>query len=109
MSQIMEIKVYDKNGKVKKTCTAEMLDLRFGTIRSIIEILNVENIEDTEQLLLTVTRAWEQVTGILSECFPDMSYEDWENVKMKELMPVLIGILKYSFREILTIPKNPKN
>lgn len=109
MSQIMEIKVYDKNGKVKKTCTAEMLDLRFGTIRSIIEILNVENIEDTEQLLLTVTRAWEQVTGILSECFPEMSYEDWENVKMKELMPVLIGILKFSFREILTIPKNPKN
>lgn len=109
MSQILEINVYDKNGKVKKTCTAEMLDLRFGTIRSIIEILNVENIEDTEQLLLTVTRAWEQVTGILSECFPDMSYEDWENVKMKELMPVLIGILRFSFREILTIPKNPKN
>lgn len=109
MSQILEIKVYDKNGKVEKTCTAEMLDLRFGTIRSIIEILNVENIEDTEQLLVTITRAWEQVTGILSECFPEMSYEDWENVKMKELMPVLIGILKYSFREILTIPKNPKN
>lgn len=109
MSQNLEIKVYDKIGKVKKTCVAEMLDLRFGTIRSIIQILNVENIEDTSQLLMTIYGAWEQITEILSECFPGMEDEDWEYVKVKELLPVLINILKYSFREILTIPKNPKN
>ena len=109
MSQNLEIKVYDKTGKVKKTCVAEMLDLRFGTIRSIIQILNVENIEDTSQLLMTIYGAWEQITEILSECFPGMEDEDWEYVKVKELLPVMINILKYSFREILTIPKNPKN
>ena len=38
-----------------------------------------------------------------------MKYEDWDHVKLKELMPVIIGILKYSFGEILTIPKDPKN
>lgn len=105
----MEIKVYDENGKVKKACTAEMIDLEFGTVRSIMEILNVESLEDTGALLHTVYSAWDQLVKILNRCFPDMAYEDWDHVKLKELMPVIIGILKYSFGEILTIPKDPKN
>lgn len=109
MSQILEIKVYDKQNTVKKICTAETVDLRFGTIRAIMEILNVENITDTFQLLQTIYSAWDQLTQILSECFPGMVYEDWEYVKIKELMPVVLGILKYSFREMLTIPKDSKN
>ena len=109
MSQNLEIKVYDKNGKVKKTCVAEMLDLKFGTVRSIIQILNVENIADTSQLLATIYKAWEQVTDILSECFPGMEEDDREYVKVKELLPVLIGIIRYSFSEMLTIPNNSKN
>ena len=37
----MEIRVYDENGKVVKTCKAEMIDLEFGAVRSIMEILNI--------------------------------------------------------------------
>lgn len=109
MSQNLEIKVYDKDGKVTKTCVAEMLDLKFGTIRSIIQILNVESIDDTSQLFMTINRAWDQLTGILSECFPGMEEDDWEYVKVKELIPVLIGIIRFSFSEMLTIPNNSKN
>lgn len=109
MSQTLEIKVYDNTGKITKICTAETVDLKFGTIRAIMEILNVENIDDTFQLLQTIYTAWEQLTQILSECFPGMEYEDWENVKIKELMPVVFNILKYSFREMLSIPKDSKN
>ena len=105
----MEIKVYGDDGKVIKTAKAEMLDLEFGTIRSIMEILKVEKVENTAQLLQTISGAWEELVRILSICFPTMEYEDWNHVKVKKLLPVLIGILKYSFAEILTIPKDPKN
>lgn len=108
MSQI-EIKAYDNEGNVTKICTAKMIDLKFGTIRAIMEVLNVENINDTAQLLNTIYGAWDQVVDILTECFPDMEKDDWENVKLKELMPVIMNILRYSFSEILTIPKDPKN
>lgn len=109
MNTNLEIKVYDDDGNVKKTCIAEMIDLEFGAIRSIMEILNIESVENTSQLLQTVYRAWDQLTKILSRCFPAMEYEDWDNVKLKELMPTLVTILKYSFAQILTIPKDPKN
>lgn len=105
----MEIKVYDGEGNVKKTVSAEMIDLEFGTVRAIMEILNVENIDNTGQLLSTIYKAWDELIKVLCECFPGMEHEDWDHVKMKELMPVVIGILRYSFSEILTIPKDPKN
>ena len=105
----MEIKVYDESGAVIKTSTAEMIDLEFGAVRSIMEILNIESISNTGDLLHTVYEAWDQLIKILNRCFPDMEYDDWDHVKVKELMPVIIGILRYSFEEILSIPKDPKN
>lgn len=101
------LNVYDKTGAVKKTATANTVDLEFGSIRAIMELLNVDSIDDTDALLRTVYGAWDNLIGILDRCFPDMEYDDWEHVRLKELMPILINILKYSFTEILTIPNDP--
>ena len=101
----LEINVYDEKGKVTKTASAETVDLEFGAIRAIMELLKVDKIGDTAELLSTVYAAWEQITGILNRCFPDMEYNDWDHVKLKELIPVILSILKYSFAEILSIPK----
>lgn len=100
------LNVYDDEGKVIKTCEAVAATFKFGAIRSLMELLNVENIEDTGALLKTVYSAWNELTKILNKCFPNMEYEDWDNVDLKELIPATMDILKYSFGEILTIPKN---
>ena len=106
---MIKLNVYDDEGKVLKTVSAEKVKLKFGAIRSIMELLNVENIEDTASLLKTVYGAWGQLTRILTKCFPDMTEADWENVELSELVPAVIEILRYSFSEILTIPKDEKN
>ena len=105
----LNLNVYDKGGTVIKTCSAEIVDLEYGTIRSLMEILNVEDIEDTGALLKSVYAAWKELTEVLGQAFPDMEYDDWDHVKLKELIPIVIQILKYSFAEILTIPQDPKN
>ena len=105
----MKLNVYNENGEVIKTCEAKAIDLEFGTIRSLMELLNIENINDTFQLLKTVYDAWEQVTVILSKCFPEIEDDEWEHVKVNELLPVIVDILKYSFTEMLTIPNDSKN
>lgn len=99
------LNVYDDNDEITKTCEAKVIDLRFGTIRSLMKLLKVDNIEDTSELLKTLYGAWDQVTKILSQVFPDMEENDWDNVKLSELLPVVIQILKSSFAQILTIPK----
>lgn len=105
----LTLNVYDEKGEVKKICEAQIMDLEFGTVRSLMEVLNVDNVNNSLELLSTLYGAWEQVTGVLNRCFPDMEPEDWEHVKVKELLPVVLNILKASFAEILSIPKDPKN
>lgn len=107
--KIFTLNVYDKDNNIVKTCEAVDADLKFGAIRSIMKLLNIDDIDDTAQLLKTVYSAWEQLTAILSQCFPDMKEEDWDNVKLEELIPVIVGILRTSFGKILTIPSNSKN
>lgn len=101
----MKLNVYNKDGEVVKTVEGRNIDIKFGHIRSIMKLLNVDNIDDTYDLLNSVYSAWEKLTEILSECFPEMEEDDWENIRIKELIPELIQIIKDSFAEILTIPK----
>ena len=100
----MILNVYDVEGNVIKTVEAENLDIEFGHIRSIMRLLDVDNINDTWALLNTVYSAWDKLTEVLSQVFPDMEDEDWEHVKIKELVPELLQIVRDSFAEILTIP-----
>ena len=102
----LTLNVYDEKGEVKKICEAQTVDLEFGTVRSLMKVLNIDKMDDSMELLSSIYGAWEQVTGVLNRCFPDMEPEDWEHVKVKELLPV---VLKASFTEILSIPKDPKN
>ena len=103
------LNVYDDEDKVVKTSKAEIVDLKFGSIRRLMKLLNIDDMNNTAELFKTVYSAWDQITKVLNSCFPDMTDDDWDNVKVSELMPVLISILKYSFTKILDIPTDSKN
>lgn len=105
----LKLNVYDDENNVVKTATAELIELKFGSIRRLMKLLNVDNINDTFELLKVLYGAWEQITKVLNGCFPDMTEEDWDNVKVSELIPVLLAILKYSFTQMLDIPTDSKN
>lgn len=100
----LTLNVYDDENNIVKTSKAELVDLKFGAIRRLMKLLNIDDINDTAELLKTVYSAWDQLTKILDSCFPDMTEDDWDNVKVSELLPVLMIILKYSFTQMLNIP-----
>ena len=105
----LKINVYDENGKVVKVSKANSIDVTFGTIRSLMELLKIDDLDNTMDILKVVYGAWDQITSILSKIFPDMEYEDWNNVKLNELLPTVLWILKDSFGQMLNIPGDPKN
>lgn len=105
----MEINVYDKKGKVTKTCEALTIDIMFGTVRSLMKLFRIEDVSDTAELMKVIYSAWEELTEILSEIFPEMTEEDWNGVKISELLPVVVDVLKSSFFEILKISGDAKN
>lgn len=112
MSDI-KLNVYDDDNKIIKTVEMQMIDLKFGTVRKLINLLGVDNIDDTAQLMRVVYKAWDQVLKVLDGCFPGMTEEDWDGVKMSELMPTFVMTLKYIITHLQEIPtdgdsaKNP--
>lgn len=107
---VLTIKVYEKDNKtVKKECTGETCEIMFGTVRKLMKLFEVEEVKNNIQLLKTIYDVWGELTGILEECFPEMEKEDWDHVKIKELIPILLQILKGVVGELSGIPTESKN
>lgn len=106
----LQIKVYEKDGKtIKKVCEGETCEIMFGTVRKLMKCLDFENTKYNMQLLKNVYGVWEEIAGILEECFPTMELEDWNGVKVNELLPVLLKILIGAVNRLGEIPTESKN
>ena len=108
-SEEIKITIYSEKGEAVRESTAQTFDLRMGSIRKLMELLKIESITDTYEMMKTVLDVWEELTGILGECFPDITPEEWDGVKVNELMPVIVQIMRAAFSEMLTIPTDKKN
>lgn len=101
----MKINIYDKTGKeVIKSYEAQTVDLMFGTVRNLFNLLKVDKVENDVQLAKTILNAWDEVVNILGNVFPEITDDEWNFVKVKELLPVVIHIVKDTFSAIGKIP-----
>ena len=104
------LKIYDADGKyVIKTYVSSTYDLMFGTVMQLMELLKIEELDNQLEMLKTIYGAWEEIKTVLAGVFPKATAEDWKHVKVKELLPLIIDIAKYSVSEMFTIPTNEKN
>ena len=102
--ETIKINVYDDNGNIIKTSEAQKVHFKFGQVRALMELLNIEDVPDTVTLMRTIYNAWDQLIRVLGECFTDMTYDDWENVPIDELIPAVFDIVRYSFSEMMKVP-----
>lgn len=107
----LTLNIYDKSGKeVVKVLKSSTYDLMFTTIRKIMAILKVESLDNNVEILKIICEAWDEVVDVLSAVFPDAKESDWDGVKVKELVPVVMDIAKFAITDALIIPsKNSKN
>ena len=106
----LTLNVYKENGKdVAKTLKATTYDLMFGTVVQLMDLLSIEDIDNKMEMLKVIYKAWKEITVVLSGAFPDATEDDWKHVKVKELLPVILDIAKFSVSEMLTIPVDEKN
>lgn len=106
----LKLNIYDNTGKkVVKTVKGEMFDLSFGTVRKLMKLLKIEDTKNTAQVLQALTGTWDEVTTILNNVYPGVTEDEWDNVKVKELLPQVMEIAKFAIGEALTIPSDSKN
>lgn len=105
----LTLQVKDKKGEVIKVVEANTFDIYFSTIDNLMQLLDINEDISSFALLKKISTAWGEVTSLLGEIFPDMTDEDWKFVRINDLVPIVLQVVKYTFLEIMTIPSDSKN
>lgn len=105
----LKLNIYDENGEITKTYTTTEFDLMWGTIEDLMSIVKIDKINDNDEIFKMVYSALPQVTPLLKQIFHGVTDEELRNVKVKELVPVIVEAFKFAFTEIGKIGNNSKN
>lgn len=100
------LNIYDDEGRIAKQHKSTTYDLMFGTVMKLMDLLKIEDIDNQMEMLKTIYSAWDEIKLVLSGVFPDATDDDWKHVKVKELMPLILDIAKFSVTEMFSIPKD---
>lgn len=106
----LTINIYNRTGKeIERTAKGETVDIMLGTIEAIMDVLDIDNIQDDNKILKSVSSAYKELRIILSDVFGDITKEEWKRVKLKEIVPIVMLIVKYTFLQMEKLPSEGKN
>ena len=104
----LTLNIYDAKGKkVERTATGETYDIMLGTIENLLGILDIENADNDMDIVKKIHGAYKELRVVLCQVFGDIEEDEWKRVKVKELVPVLKVIIKYTFIQMQELPTDP--
>lgn len=92
-----------------KTYTTESIDISFGTMEDIINVLDFDNLTDTKQIGVAVLKASKQIKPFLKELFPEVTDEELRTVKTSNIIGIFKRIYKYATEELGSLNDKTKN
>ncbi len=101
----MQLNLNIYNGReVEKVYTANEFDIMFGTVEDLIELIDVDKFSggatdlDFITAIATLLKGgMEQVKSLLKELFPEVTEEELKRTKVREVLEILMQVLKYGF------------
>ena len=105
----LKLNIY-KGGKIEKTYEAGEFDIMFGTVEDLIDLLDMDklgkdttDIEFVTAIVKLISGGKDKLKEILKEIFPELTDEELKRVKLKELVPLFMDIVKFSVGEISSV------
>lgn len=92
--------------EIVKTYTTDEYDLMYGTVEDILELFDGIDMEDTKSMLGIITKFMGQLKPLLKDVFFGLTDDEMKNIKVKELIPVVVGILKIAMEQFGDGSKN---
>lgn len=92
----MKLNIYKNQHEVEKTYEVDNYDLMYGTVEDILAIFDeIEDLSDNTQIFKMIQKNRIKLNDLLKDIFPDLTDEELRKVKLKELVPVFIGLFAY--------------
>ena len=110
----LNLNIY-KGKTIEKVYTANEFDIMFGIVEDLINLIDVDhlsgNVTDVEfigAVAMLLKGGFGEVKSLLKELFPEVTDEELKRTKMKEVLNILVQVLKYGFSE-MTSASSSKN
>ena len=103
----MELKlpVYNKR-EIIKTYTNNTYNLMYGTVEDILQIVDIDKLQtptDKEISMLVikaVPKSMDTIKELLKDIFEGITDDELRNTQVKDIVKVIIDLIKYSIIEI---------
>lgn len=92
--------------EIVKTYITDEYDLMYGTIEDVLTIFDMEQMNDNSAMLKMVIKFMDQLKPLLKDVFFGLTDEELKCIKVKELVPVVVGILNLAMEQFSDGSKN---
>ena len=93
-----------KGRDIEKVYTANEFDIMFGTVEDLVNLIDVDSLTggksdaDFVGAIATLLKGGlGEVKSLLKEIFPEVTDDELKRVKMKDVVVILVKVLKYGF------------
>lgn len=109
----LKLNIYKNSKEVEKTYISNDCDIMFGTCENLISLMDFDFLLDddsnNEKLLSTVTNivrgSFSEVKNLLKEVFPDVTDDELRHTKLREIVSLVVNIVKFTFTGIADVGK----
>ena len=98
------------NGKtIEKTYVAEEIDVMFGTVEDLLDVIDFDNLSDEKEVVKVVIKTLNNLKPFLKQIFDGLTDDEIKRTKVKELVPLFVDIVTYTMEELKALmSKNPR-
>ena len=98
------------NGKtIEKTYVAEEIDIMFGTVEDLLDVIDFDNLSDEKEVVKVVIKTLNNLKPFLKQIFDGLTDDEIKRTKVKELIPLFVDIVTYTMEELKALmSKNPR-
>lgn len=99
----------EDNRVVDKQYKAEEVNILFGTIEDLIDLIDEDNLQDNMELAKVIVKSMKKLKPILKQVFVGVTDEELRLTRTNELVPLFIQIVKYMFTQVNSLGDGSKN
>lgn len=104
----LKLNIY-KGKTIEKTYVAEEIDIMFGTVEDLLDVIDFDNLNDEKEVVKVVIATLNNLKPFLKQIFDGLTDDEIRRTKVKELVPLFVDIVKYSIEELKGLmPKNQR-
>lgn len=100
----LKLNIYGKvrgKRKVVKTYKTNTLDISFGIVEDMMEVLDkVQSDSDENTILNVIIKNLKNVKPLLLDVFDGLTEEELKNASSKEVVQVIVNVITFAIREI---------